>query len=126
MRTIGNIFWFLICGLLSAISLVLIGFFICITIIGIPFGVQCFKIAGFSLYPFGRSIQYGGGAGSAVLNIIWILLAGFWLAVGYAAAGLIFCVTIVGIPFGMQCFKLSKLSLMPFGAQIVPKNGNVS
>ena len=69
--------------------------------------------------PLGREIIYGGGAGRLVVNIIWLLISGLWMAIGYAVLGILFCITIIGIPFGKQYFKFAKLALMPFGAKIV-------
>ena len=96
----------------------LAGIAMCITIIGIPLGIQCFKIAGFVIFPFGKKIHYSGGAGKLILNIIWIVLCGWELALASLGMGLIWCITIVGIPFGLQSFKLAKLAFMPFGARI--------
>lgn len=119
MKTIGNLFWFIFGGLIMGATWVLAGLFWCITIIGIPWGVQCFKFAKLSLFPFGKEVRYGGGAGSLLLNIIWILITGVPMAVESAIIGLVFCITIIGIPFGKQCFKLAKLALMPFGTEII-------
>ncbi len=119
MRTLGNIIWFLFGGLICGFSWFLAGIIWCITIIGIPWGLQCFKFAAMSFFPFKKEIQYGGGAPSLILNIIWLLISGIPLALEHLAFGVIFCITIVGIPFGMQFFKLAKLALMPFGAEIV-------
>ena len=118
MKIIGNILWFLLEGLWLAMVWALAGIVMCITIVGIPLGVQCFKLAGFVLLPFGKQIQYGGGAGSFLLNLLWILLFGWELALASAVMGIFWCVTIVGIPFGLQSFKLAKLSFMPFGSTI--------
>jgi uncharacterized membrane protein YccF (DUF307 family) len=119
MKTIGNIIWLLFGGLVCSIGWGLAGLLCCITIIGIPFGVQCFKIAGFVLWPFKKDIDLGNfGAGGFIANIIWILLLGWELAIGHLITGLIFCITIIGIPFGKQHFKFAKLALMPFGAKI--------
>lgn len=82
-------------------------------------GVQCFKFASMSFFPFGKEIVYGGGTVSLVVNIIWILISGIPLALHHLAWGCLYCVTVIGIPFGMQHFKLAKLALMPFGASIV-------
>ena len=90
----------------------------CITIVGIPIGKQCFKLCSISLNPFGKEVEYGGGAVSFIVNILWIIFSGIELAITNLALGAILCVTIVGIPFGMQYFKIAKLSLMPFGAQV--------
>lgn len=119
MRTIGNILWFIFGGLLSWAGWIISGVIWCITIVGIPVGVQCFKFAKISLFPFGKDIQFGGGAVSLLVNIIWIIIFGLPMAIGNALFGLIWCITIVGIPFGKQFFKIAKLSLMPFGAEIV-------
>ena len=90
----------------------------CITVVGIPVGMQCFKFAALSFFPFGKEVQYGGGAGSFLLNIIWLIVSGLPLALEHLALGTALCVTIIGIPFGLQQFKLAKLALMPFGAEV--------
>lgn len=118
MRTIGNIIWIIFGGLISALGWALAGIVFYITIIGIPLGRQAFKMAELTLAPFGKTIVYGGGAPSLLANIVWVILIGIWEAMLYAAAGLAFCVTVVGIPFGLQLFKMAKLSLMPFGATV--------
>ena len=118
MGTLGNVLWFLFGGIFSGLSWCFCGILWCITIIGIPIGKQCFKFADVAFFPFGKEIKYGGGAFSLIANILWLLLTGLWMALGYLIAGLVFCVTIIGIPFGLQMFKLAKLSLMPFGASI--------
>ena len=116
MKLIGNILWFLIVGLLSFVAWILIGLLWCITIIGIPFGVQCFKIASFVLFPFGKTIKTNFDS-HPVANVIWLIFFGWEIAVGYVITGAILYITIIGIPFGKQCFKLASLSLLPFGAQ---------
>ncbi len=118
MKVIGNILWFVLGGLIAGLVWFLDGVLWCITIIGIPWGIQCFKFAKLSFFPFGKEITYAPGVGSAVLNILWLLLSGFYLAIFFAALGLVFCVTIIGIPFGLQYFKFAKLALLPFGATI--------
>ena len=90
----------------------------CITIIGIPIGKQCFKFASLSFFPFGKEVEYGGGAGSLILNIIWLGVTGLPMALEHLACGVLLCMTLIGIPFGLQQFKLAKLALMPFGAEI--------
>ena len=105
-------------GLAIAIGWALVGLILCISIIGIPFGIQAFKMAGLTLTPFGKTVQYGGGVGSALANILWVVLVGCWMALGYLGAGVLNCITIIGIPFGIQSFKMAKLALWPFGAQI--------
>ncbi|HOQ09824.1 MAG TPA: YccF domain-containing protein [Syntrophomonadaceae bacterium] len=120
MKLIGNIIWLLIGGIIAAIAWFLSGLVLCITIIGIPFGLQCFKIAGFVLWPFGREISLGHfGAGGLIFNIIWLIVFGWEFAVAHLIIGLFFCITIIGIPFGLQHFKLAQLGLIPFGAQII-------
>ena len=118
MCTLGNIIWALSGGLFSALGWIVAGIVLYITIIGIPLGRQAFKMAEISLAPFGREVYYGGGAPSLIANIIWVVLVGFWQAAAYAIVGALLCLTIVGIPFGLQFFKLAKLFLAPFGAQV--------
>lgn len=119
MNFIGNIIWLLFGGLIAGIAWFIAGLILCITIIGIPFGTQCFKIALFVLWPFGKEIELGNfGAGGLLLNIIWLIVFGWELAVAHLGIGLLFCLTIIGIPFGLQHFKFAKLGLIPFGARI--------
>ena len=119
MRVISNILWIILGGLIIAIGWALIGLVLCVTIIGIPLGLQAFKMAGLTLTPFGKTVRYGGGVGSTLANIIWVVLVGFWMALSYVGAGLLNCITIIGSPFGIQSFKMAKLALWPFGADIV-------
>jgi uncharacterized membrane protein YccF (DUF307 family) len=119
MRTIGNIIWILAGGIVTAVAWVLAGLIFYVTIVGIPLGRQAFKMASLTLAPFGKSIQYGGGAPSVLANIVWVVLIGVWEAAWYALCGALFCVTIVGVPFGLQLFKMAKLALLPFGARVV-------
>lgn len=118
MGCLGNILWFLFGGFLSGLSWCLAGCLWCITIVGIPVGKQCFKLATLSFFPFGKEVDYGGGAGSFLLNILWLVISGLPLALEHLMFGVILCITIVGIPFGLQHFKLAKLALMPFGTRI--------
>lgn len=118
MGCLGNLLWFLLGGFFSGLSWAVAGCLWCITIVGIPIGTQCFKFAALSFFPFGKDVEYGGGAGSLVLNIIWLLVSGLPLAIEHATFGVLCCVTVVGIPFGLQHFKLAKLALMPFGATV--------
>ena len=123
MRTIGNILWFVLAGLWMAIGYVLAGVVQCITIIGIPFGLQSFKLAGNALLPFGRVVVQRmdrSATGTGLGNVIWLLLGGLWLALGHVVTGVLLCITIIGIPFGIASFKLAGLALVPFGKQIVP------
>ena len=119
MSCIGNVLWFLTGGLAAGLGCTLAGMVWCLSIVGIPIGIQCFKFAGLAFFPFGKEVRYGGGVGSLLLNIVWLLVSGIPLAVGEALVGVILCVTIIGIPFGKQHFKLARLALAPFGAEVV-------
>ena len=118
MRIAGNILWIIFGGFMSALTWVLAGMLWCVTIIGIPVGLQCFKLASISLNPFGKEIRYEGEAVSFLLNVVWFILSGWQLALVNFVIGILLCATIVGIPFGRQFFKLAKLSLCPFGAVV--------
>ena len=120
MRLLGHILWFIFGGFLSGLSWLLAGCLWCATIIGIPYGLQCFKFASISFFPFNKEVEYGTGTVSFLVNVIWFLVSGFWMALSNLIIGCLWCVTIVGIPFGMQFFKIAKLALAPFGARIVP------
>lgn len=117
MKTIGNILWFLFSGVELAIGWFLAGLIWCVTIIGIPFGKQCFKVAKLAMWPMGASVNSNFGA-HPIANIIWFILGGFGFWLAFLLVGVIWCITIIGIPFGKQCFKLSKLAVAPFGASI--------
>ena len=121
MKFIGNILWFLLGGFLISIYYAVMGILFCITIIGIPFGVQLFKIAGFALWPFGHEVIAGPKDSdllSILMNIIWIIFGGVEIALMHVGFGVLCCLTIVGIPFGIQHFKMALLALVPFGKQI--------
>ncbi|MEG0286729.1 MULTISPECIES: YccF domain-containing protein [Vagococcus] len=122
MNFLGNLIWLIFGGLVGAISWFLAGCLWCITIIGIPVGLQCFKIAGLSLWPFGKQVVYSSSSMSLIVNIIWLIVSGLPLAIGHFISGLLLCITIIGIPFGRQSFKLAQLALMPFGARVVSSN----
>lgn len=120
MSFLGNLIWFLLGGFVPAILWFVVGILWSVTIIGIPVGIQCFKMASLQLFPFGKEVSYDQmGAGSLLINLLWIFLGGLELAAVNVLAGLALCLTIVGIPFGLQSFKMAKLSLMPFGARII-------
>ena len=119
MNLLGNILWFICGGIISGLSWILAGVIWCITIIGIPIGLQCFKFAGLSFWPYGKQVVYGGGAMSTIANIFWLLFSGIPLALENLLLGLICCITIIGIPFGKQFFKIAKLALTPFGAKVI-------
>ena len=118
MKSMGNILWFLLGGFLSGAAWLIAGALCCITVIGLPLGRQCFKLSTLSFCPFGKEVGYGGGAASFLANILWIIFLGLWMALGNLLLGLILCITVIGIPFGLQFFKLAKLSLFPFGAEV--------
>ena len=121
MKFLGNILWLVLGGLIVSLYYFIVGVLFCITIIGIPFGLQLIKIAGLALWPFGHDIQSGsndGGCLSIIMNVIWILVGGIEIALFHVTTGAILCLTIVGIPFGLQHFKMALLALVPFGKQI--------
>ncbi len=119
MKFLGNLIWLIFGGFIGAAAWAFAGLILCITVIGIPFGIQAFKISSFALWPFGREVEVGEfGAGGAIGNVIWILLFGWELALGHLIIALVFFITIIGIPFAGQHIKLARLSLIPFGAEI--------
>lgn len=118
MSLIGNIIWFIFIGIWSGFGWILAGLICCITIVGIPLGRQCFKMAGLTFCPFGKEVVYGGGTVSFLANVLWIVFLGWELALYYFVMGVICCITILGIPLGKQCFKMAKLALMPFGTSV--------
>jgi len=119
MRIIGNFLWVVFGGAILALLWLIAGLLLCVTIIGIPFGIQCFKIASLVLWPFGKEISYPTvGVGSLFFNILWILFFGWELAVSALTLGVFFSITIIGIPFGLQYFKFAQLALFPFGARV--------
>lgn len=122
MRLILNVVWFVLCGLWLAIGYALAGLICFVLIITIPFGFAAFRIANYALWPFGRSIlpRQTAGVASIIGNVIWILLFGWWLAIGHLVTGALLCLTIIGIPLGLANFKLIPISLVPLGVQIVP------
>ena len=122
MKTIGNILWLLLAGFWLAIGYVIAGIVNCVFIITIPFGVQSFKLAGYALWPFGRSVVARPGADAAlglVGNVIWFVTAGLWLAIAHLIAALLLAVTIIGLPFAVVSLRMAGLALAPFGKQIV-------
>ena len=121
MKLLGNILWFLLGGFIVSIYYFIVGLLFCITIIGIPFGLQLIKLAGFALWPFGHDIESDtndGGCLSIIMNVIWILVGGIEIAMLHLTFGVVLCVTIIGIPFGIQHFKMALLALIPFGKRI--------
>src|SRR4051812_35432491 len=122
MRLILNLIWLVLCGVWMALGYLLAAIVCFITIIGIPFGLASLRIASFALWPFGRTLvrRPGAGAGSAIGNVIWLVLCGWWLAIGHIVTGVLLCLTIIGIPLGLANFKLVPVSLLPLGRDIVP------
>jgi uncharacterized membrane protein YccF (DUF307 family) len=121
MRLILNVIWLVLAGFWMAVGYAVAGLICCILIITIPWGIASFRIANYALWPFGREVvdKPGAGAGSLLGNVIWIIVAGLWLAIGHIVTGIALCVTIIGIPLGLANFKLVKVSLVPLGKEIV-------
>ena len=122
MRVLLNIIWLVLCGFWMAIGYAVAGVICCILIITIPFGIASFRIASYALWPFGRTTvrKPTAGVGSAIGNVIWLLVAGIWLAIGHVVTGVAMCLTIIGIPLGIASFKMVPISLLPLGRDIVP------
>ena len=122
MRTLLNLIWLVLAGFWLAIGYAIAGIICCVLIVTIPFGIAAFRIAGYTLWPFGRTIvdKPSAGAGAVLGNIIWVIFAGWWLALGHLVTGIALCLTIIGIPLGMANFKLIPISLLPLGKDIVP------
>lgn len=121
MSFIGNIIWIIFGGIFIFFQYIFGGLVLCLTIVGIPFGIQCFKFAIVGLAPFGVQIKDTSsniGCLSTVMNIIWLVFGGIWIVLTHLVFGLLFCITIVGIPFGLQHFKLMNLAFSPFGKSI--------
>lgn len=124
MNALGNIVWLLFGGIIIAIQYLIGSLVLFITIIGIPFGLQTLKMASMALWPFGRDTRVDVRASGCIyilMNVIWLLTGGIWIALSHALFGLLLCITIIGIPFGMQHFKLTAIALSPFGRDIVSK-----
>jgi uncharacterized membrane protein YccF (DUF307 family) len=117
MRLIGNIIWFIFGGLFSGLMWLLLGALLCVTIIGIPLGIQCFKVAKLSFAPFGKKVNVHPER-HIISNVIWAVLFGWEIALYYLFSGIACCITIIGIPNGIVAFKMMKLAFLPFGAEI--------
>jgi uncharacterized membrane protein YccF (DUF307 family) len=124
MNTVLNVIWFVLAGLWLALGYVAAGIIACLLIVTIPFGVASFRIAGYALWPFGRTVvdKPTAGLGSFLGNVVWVLLLGIWLALEHVVTGILLCLTIVGIPLGIANFKMIPISLAPLGKEIVPTN----
>ena len=129
MIFVGNLLWFILGGgVISCVLWFLLGLLLCVTVVGIPFGFAAFRIARFAAFPFGkelidsRLVGEGRITGTALANILWIVLAGLWLAISHALTGVAMCLTIIGIPFGLAHFKLASVCFAPLGKRAVPKD----
>jgi uncharacterized membrane protein YccF (DUF307 family) len=122
VRAILNILWLVLCGFWMALAYAFAGVVMCILIITIPFGLQAFKLAGFMLWPFGRTVvrKPTAGAGSLIGNVLWVVLVGWELALGHIVTAFFLAITIIGIPFAVANLKLVPISLLPFGREVVP------
>lgn len=120
MKTLPNIIWFLLIGFWSALIFGIVGLLFCLTIIGIPFGLQLFKFAELVMTPFGKEIDLNFGA-HPIANLIWIIFGGLECCIVYIIGGVILCITVIGIPLGLQAFKMGTLVLAPFGARVNQK-----
>ena len=119
MRIIANLLWFIFGGFICWLEYMVLGILLCITIVGIPFGIQCFKLAGLAAAPFGKVVNYDNVGFTATLgNILWIMFVGWETALTDLILGAVLCLTILGIPLGKQFFKLAAVSFMPFGSEI--------
>jgi uncharacterized membrane protein YccF (DUF307 family) len=124
MNFLGNLIWLIFGGIIIAIEYFIGSIILMITIVGIPFGLQTLKMASLSLWPFGRdTVVHSRASGCLyiIMNIIWLLTGGIWIAITHAIFGAILCITIIGIPFGLQHFKLTAIALSPFGRDIVSR-----
>ncbi len=121
MRLVLNVIWFVLAGLWLALAYALAALVCFILIITIPFGIAALRIAVFALWPFGKTVvrRADAGAGSAIGNVLWLVLCGWWLALGHLVTGVLMCLTIIGIPLGLANFKLIPVSLLPLGREIV-------
>lgn len=124
MNVLGNIVWLVFGGIIIAVQYFIGSMFLFITIVGIPFGLQTLKMASMALWPFGRDTRVdvrSSGCLYILMNVIWLLFGGIWIALSHAFFGALLCITIIGIPFGLQHFKLTAIALSPFGRDIVSK-----
>ena len=125
MNFLLNLLWLIFGGILTAIEYLISSVLLMITIIGIPFGLQSLKMATLALWPFGKKVvttPNSGGCLSIIMNILWIFVGGIWICLTHLVFGIVLCITIIGIPFGLQHFKLAGLALTPFGKDIVDAN----
>jgi hypothetical protein len=124
LGTVGNVVWLVCAGIWLMLGYVIAGLLACITIIGIPFGVQAFKLAGYALWPFNRTVvrnERSGVSLSIVGNVIWLIVGGWWLAVAHVMFAFILVITVVGAPLALASLKMAGLALAPFGRKVVPR-----
>lgn len=124
MSTLGNLLWIVCGGFIIAIEYVISSLILMLTIVGIPFGLQTLKLADLALWPFGRdtrSNSFSTGCLGSIMNLIWIVVGGIWIFLTHLALGILLSITIIGIPFGRQHFKLAALALTPFGREVYTK-----
>lgn len=121
VRTILNVIWLIFAGFALWLGYMLAGILLCIPIVTIPWAIASFRIAGYAIWPFGREVvsKPTAGVGSFLGNVLWVILAGWWLAIGHIVSGIALCITIIGIPMGIADFKMVPVSLMPLGKEIV-------
>ena len=121
MRLILNLVWLVLSGFWMSLAYLLAGVLCCLLVVTIPYGIASFRIAGYALWPFGRvAVRRGdAGAGSAIGNVVWFLVAGLWLAIGHLTTGVALCLTVIGIPLGIGSFKMIPISLLPLGREVV-------
>jgi len=124
LAAILNVIWLVLEGLWMAIAYVIVGIICFVLIITIPFGIASWRIAGYVLWPFGRTIERRPGAGiaSVIGNVLWVVLFGWWLAIGHLVAGVLLCLTVIGIPLGLASFKIIPVTLVPLGVRVVPSS----
>jgi uncharacterized membrane protein YccF (DUF307 family) len=117
-----NVIWLIFGGLVVTLGWLLVGVICCVLVVTIPFGLAAFRIAGFTVWPFGRQVipRESAGVPSLIGNILWLIVAGVWLTIGHAVVGAVLCLSIIGIPLGLGHFKLIPVSLFPLGTVIVP------
>jgi uncharacterized membrane protein YccF (DUF307 family) len=122
LRTLMNLVWLVLQGWILALAYALAGLLACLLVVTIPFGIAAFRLAGFVVWPFGRTTvpTPGAGVASALGNLLWFLVAGWWLAVVHVLSGIAFCLTVIGIPFGIASFKFAAVGLFPLGKRVVP------
>jgi uncharacterized membrane protein YccF (DUF307 family) len=122
VKTVLNVLWLVFSGLWMALGYAVAGLVCFVLIVTIPWGIACFRIAGYALWPFGYTVaeRRDAGLASTLGNVVWLVVAGIWITIGHVIAGLAFCVTIIGIPFGLAHFKMVPVSLMPLGREVVP------